>query len=341
VPTVLLDAALLSTGIDDIPNTARDLQDRGYAGVWASEVDHDPFLPLLTAAQATDRLQIGTAIAVAFARSPMTMAMTAYDLQQYSQGRFVLGLGTQIKPHIERRFSMPWSAPVARMREFVGALRAIWSAWQDGTRLRFEGEFYRHTLMTPMFAPDPHPWGPPPVYLAAVGPAMTRLVGEVGDGLLVHGFTTERYLRERTLPALEEGLTASGRARADVAVTLPGLVVAGRTDDERAEAAAAVKATIAFYGSTPAYRPVLELHGWESLADELHALSVSRREDKWTAMRDLVDDEVLGTFAVVAEPEDVAAQVRDRYSGLVDRFSVYASYPAPLELWDPLVAAFR
>jgi probable F420-dependent oxidoreductase len=341
VPTVLLDAALLSTGIDDIPNTARNLQDRGYAGVWASEVDHDPFLPLLTAAQATDRLQIGTAIAVAFARSPMTLAMTAYDLQQYSQGRFVLGLGTQIKPHIERRFSMPWSAPVARMREFVGALRAIWSAWQDGTRLRFEGEFYRHTLMTPMFAPDPHPWGPPPVYLAAVGPAMTRLVGEVGDGLLVHGFTTERYLRERTLPALEEGLTASGRARADVAVTLPGLVVAGRTDDERAEAAAAVKATIAFYGSTPAYRPVLELHGWESLADELHALSVSRREDKWTAMRDLVDDEVLGTFAVVAEPEDVAAQVRDRYSGLVDRFSVYASYPAPLELWDPLVAAFR
>jgi probable F420-dependent oxidoreductase len=341
VPTVLLDPALLSTGIDDIPATARDLQARGYAGVWASEVDHDPFLPLLSAAQATDRLQVGTAIAVAFARSPMTLAMTAYDLQYYSRGRFVLGLGTQIKPHIERRFSMPWSFPVARMREFVGALRAIWSAWQDGTPLRFVGEHYRHTLMTPMFAPDPHPWGPPPVYLAAVGPAMTRLVGEVGDGLLVHGFTTERYLRERTLPALEEGLAAAGRTRADVAVTLPGLVVAGRTDAERAEAAAAVKATIAFYGSTPAYRPVLELHGWESLAAELHALSVSRREDKWTAMRDLVDDEVLGTFAVVAEPEDLAAQVRDRYAGLVDRFSVYASYPAPLELWDPLVAAFR
>ena len=338
---MLLDAALLSTGIDDIATTARDLQARGYAGVWASEVDHDPFLPLLTAAQATDRLQVGTAIAVAFARSPMTLAMTAYDLQQYSRGRFVLGLGTQIKPHIERRFSMPWSAPVARMREFVGALRAIWAAWQDGTPLRFQGEFYRHTLMTPMFAPDPHPWGPPPVYLAAVGPAMTRLVGEVGDGLLAHGFTTERYLRERTLPALEEGLAAAGRTRSDLTVTLPGLVVAGRTEEERTEAAAAVKATIAFYGSTPAYRPVLELHGWESLADELHALSVSRREDKWTAMRDLVDDEVLGTFAVVAEPEDIATHVRDRYTGLVDRFSVYASYPAPLELWDPLVAAFR
>jgi probable F420-dependent oxidoreductase len=192
-----------------------------------------------------------------------------------------------------------------------------------------------------MFAPDAHEWGPPPVYLAAVGPAMTRLVGEVADGLLVHGFTTERYLRERTLPALEEGLAASGRTREQVAVTLPGLVVSGRDEREMGEAAAAVKATIAFYGSTPAYRPVLELHGWTDLADELHALSVGRREDKWTAMRDLVDDEVLRTFAVVAEPDEVAAHVRRRYDGVVDRFSVYASYPAPLELWDPLVASFR
>jgi probable F420-dependent oxidoreductase len=195
--------------------------------------------------------------------------------------------------------------------------------------------------MTPMFAPDPHPWGPPPVYLAAVGPAMTRLAGEVADGLLVHGFTTERYLRERTLPALEEGLASAGRTRAEVAVTLPGLVVSGRTHEELAEAAAAVRATIAFYGSTPAYRPVLELHGWEALADELHALSVGRREDKWTAMRDLVDDDVLRTFAVVADPDDVAAEVRRRFGGVVDRFSVYASYPAPLDRWDPLVAAFR
>ena len=170
---MLLDAALLSTGIDDIPATARDLEARGYAGVWASEVDHDPFLPLLPAGQATERLQVGTAIAVAFARSPMTLATTAYDLQRYTRGRFVLGLGTQIKAHVERRFSMPWSPPVARMREYVAALRAIWTAWQDGTPLRFQGEHYRHTLMTPMFAPDPHEWGAPPVYLAAVGPAMT------------------------------------------------------------------------------------------------------------------------------------------------------------------------
>ena len=338
---MLLDAALLSTGIDDVEGTARDLEARGYAGVWASEADHDPFLPLLTAGLATERLQVGTAIAVAFARSPMTLAMTSHDLQRYTRGRFVLGLGSQVKPHVEHRFSMPWSPPVERMREYVAALRAIWSAWQDGTRLRFQGEHYRHTLMTPMFSPQPHEWGAPPVHLAAVGPGMTRLAGEVADGLLAHGFTTARYLRERTLPVLAEGLAAAGRSREEVTVSLPGFVVTGRSDAERAEAAAAVKATIAFYGSTPAYRPVLELHGWDSLADELHALSVSRREDKWTAMRDLVDDEVLSTFAVVGEPHEVGPAVRERFDGLVDRFSVYASYPAPLDLWDPLAQAFR
>jgi probable F420-dependent oxidoreductase len=338
---MLLDAALLSTGIDDVAGTARDLEARGYAGVWASEADHDPFLPLMAAGTATARLQVGTAIAVAFARSPMTLAMTAHDLQRYTRGRFVLGLGSQVRAHVERRFSMPWSAPVPRMREYVAALRAIWAAWQEGTRLRFEGEHYRHTLMTPMFSPAAHEWGGPPVHLAAVGPAMTRLAGEIADGLLVHGFTTARYLAERTLPALGEGLAAAGRTRAEVTVSLPGFVVTGRTEEEQAAAASTVKATIAFYGSTPAYRPVLELHGWAALADELHALSVGRREDKWTAMRDLVDDEVLAAFAVVAAPADVAREVRARFDGLVDRFSVYASYPAPLDLWDPLVRAFR
>jgi probable F420-dependent oxidoreductase len=338
---MLLDAALLSTGIDDVPATARELEARGYAGVWSSEADHDPFLPLLAAGQATSRLQVGTAIAVAFARSPMTLAMTAHDLQRYTRGRFLLGLGSQVRAHVERRFSMPWSPPVERMREYVAALRAIWAAWQEGTRLRFEGEHYRHTLMTPMFAPAAHEWGAPPVHLAAVGPGMTRLAGEIADGLLAHGFTTARYLRERTLPALEDGLAAAGRDRTEVSVSLPGFVVTGRTEREHAAAAAAVRATIAFYGSTPAYRPVLELHGWGALADELHALSIGRREDKWAAMRDLVDDEVLEAFAVVAAPQDVGRRVRERFTGLVDRFSVYASYPAPLDLWDPLADALR
>jgi probable F420-dependent oxidoreductase len=340
-PGVLLDAALLTTGVDDVPGTARDLEARGYAGLWSSEADHDPFLPLMAAGLATEHAQLGTAIAVAFARSPMTLAMTAHDLQRYTRGRFVLGLGTQVKPHIERRYSMPWSAPAARMREYVEALRAIWSAWQTGERLRFTGEHYRHTLMTPMFSPPAHEWGAPPVHLAAVGPVMTRLAGEVADGLLVHAFTTERYLRERTLPLLAEGLAASGRTRADVTISLPGLVVTGRTEEEHAAAADAARATIAFYGSTPAYRPVLELHGWDALGEELHRLSTTRREDRWTAMRDLVDDEVLHTFAVVAAPTELGRRVLDRYDGVVDRFSVYSGGTAPLSVYDPLVTALR
>ncbi|RBY81666.1 LLM class F420-dependent oxidoreductase [Geodermatophilus sp. TF02-6] len=334
---MLLDATL-PAGLDDVPAVACELERRGYAGVWASETNHDPFLPLLVAGRATTRLQVGTAIAVAFARSPMTVATTAHDLQRYTGGRFVLGLGTQVRAHVERRFSMPWSAPVPRMREYVAALRAIWSAWQEGTPLRFTGEHYRHTLMTPVFTPEPHEWGGPPVHLAAVGPGMTRLAGEVADGLLVHAFTTPRYLRERTLPALAEGLAAAGRSREQVTVSLPGFVVTGTTEAERAESAAAARAAIAFYGSTPAYRPVLELHGWEALADELHALSVGRREDRWTAMRELVDDEVLAAFAVVADPADVGREVRTRLTALVDRFSVYAAAPSRLDLWEPLAA---
>ncbi len=325
---MLLDAGL-PADLDDVPAFGRELEQRGYAGVWTSETAHDPFLPLLVAGRATSRLQVGTAIAVAFARSPMTVATTAHDLQRHTRGRFVLGLGTQVRAHVERRFSMPWSAPAPRMREYVAALRAIWSAWQEGAPLRFRGEHYRHTLMTPVFAPEPHEWGAPPVHLAAVGPAMTRLAGEVADGLLAHSFTTARFLRERTLPALAEGLDAAGRTRARVGVSLPGFVVTGGTEAERAEAAAAARASIAFYGSTPAYRPVLELHGWGALADELHTLSVGRREDRWTAMRDLVDDEVLGTFAVVADPADVVREVRTRFAGLVDRFTVSAEV-APL-----------
>ena len=336
---MLLDASL--TTAEDPAATARDLEERGYAGVWASEVAQDPFLLLHTAALATSRVSVGTGIAVAFARSPMTLAYTAYDLQRYSRGRFVLGLGTQIQAHVERRFSMPWSAPAARMREYLGALRAIWATWTDDVPLRFRGEHYRHTLMTPMFTPARHAWGAPPVHLAAVGPLMTRLAGEAADGLLAHSFTTERYLRERTLPALQEGLDAAGRSRADVQVSLPGFVVGGRDDAERSAAAAAVRGQIAFYGSTPAYRPVLELHGWGDLGDELHALSTSRSEDKWQAMADLVDDEVLGTFAVVADPDEAGAALLARFDGLVDRFSIYPGTGVPLAAWDPVVQVLR
>jgi probable F420-dependent oxidoreductase len=320
---------------DSINQLARDLEADGYAGAWAPETGHDPFFPLLLAARATERLQVGTAIAVAFARNPMTMAMLANDMQLYSEGRFMLGLGSQIKPHIERRFSMPWSHPAPRMREFVLAMRAVWACWNDGTKLDFAGEFYTHTLMNPFFNPGPNPYGTPKVFLAAVGELMTEVAGEVADGLLVHGFTTERYLREVTLPALDRGLAKSGRSRDQVQVAYPGFVVTGVDEGSTEAARGAVKAQIAFYGSTPAYKPVLELHGWGDLHPELNTLS---KKGEWGTMAGLIDDEVLDAFAVVAPVDEVAAGVRGRFGDIVDRFSFYAPFPMDKDRWRSVLA---
>lgn len=227
------------------------------------------------------------------------------------------------------------------MREYVSALHAIWTAWNDGTKLDFRGDFYTHTLMAPFFSPPPAPGGAPKVFVAAVGEAMTRVAGEVADGLLAHGFTTERYLREVTLPTAEAGLAQSGRSREDFSVSHLLLTATGRTEEEMARAVAGTRRQIAFYGSTPAYRGVLELHGWGDLGDELHALSKSTREDKWEAMGGLVDDEVLHTFAVVAEPDRVAAEIRRRYGALVDRVSFYTAYEIDAEVWEPIVQELR
>ncbi|MFJ1968168.1 TIGR03617 family F420-dependent LLM class oxidoreductase [Streptomyces sp. NPDC087903] len=336
-----VDGKLNVWGTAEVVEEARHHEKAGYDGLWASESKHDPFLPLLLAAEHTDRLEVGTAIAVAFARSPMQLAYTAHDLQSYSGGRFSLGLGSQIKPHIERRFAMPWSRPAARMREYVSALHAIWAAWNEGVRLDFRGDFYTHTLMSPFFSPPPAPGGAPKVFVAAVGEAMTRVAGEVGDGLLAHGFTTERYLREVTLPTLEAGLTASGRTRGDFSVSHLLLTATGRTEEELARAIDGTRRQIAFYGSTPAYRGVLELHGWGELGDELNALSKSAREDKWEAMGRLVDDDVLHAFAVVAEPDRVAAEIRRRYGALVDRVSFYTAYEIDAAVWEPIVRDLR
>lgn len=302
--------------LSDVPRAARDGERHGYDGCWSGEIDHDPFLPVLLAAEHTARLQVGTSVAVAFARNPMTVAHLGWDLQAYSQGRFILGLGTQIRPHIEKRFSMPWSRPVARMREFVAALRAIWASWQERTRLGFDGEFYRHTLMTSMFAPAPQPFGFPKVFLAAVGESMTELCGEIADGMHAHAFTTPRYLREVTLPALQRGLNRAGRCRKECQLSLPVFVVTGETDVEMAAAASATRRQIAFYASTPAYRPVLELHGWAALQPRLHALSL---RGEWDAMGALIDDEMLDAFSVVAPVADVAAALRRRCAGVLDR----------------------
>ena len=285
----------------------------------------------MLAAEHTGQIALGTAIAVAFARSPMQLAYTAHDLQAYSGGRFILGLGSQIKPHIERQFSMPWSHPVPRMREFIMAMRAIWSAWNDGAKLSFRGDFYTHTLMTPFFSPLPAPGGAPEVFLAAVGEAMTAVAGEVADGLLVHAFSTERYLREVTLPALGSGLTAAGRSRADVEVSMLAMIATGDTEEEMARALAGAGRQIAFYGSTPAYRGVLSRHGWAGLGDELNSLSRSDRDDKWEAMGGLVGDDVLHAFAIVAEPAAVATQVQRRFGGLIDRVSFYSPYETRTE----------
>jgi probable F420-dependent oxidoreductase len=337
-----VDGTLNVWGASEIVGEARRHEKAGYDGLWTSEAAHDPFLPLLLAAEHTERLEVGTAIAVAFARSPMQLAYTAHDLQTYSGGRFTLGLGSQIKPHIERRFSMPWSRPAARMREYVAALRAIWSAWNDGTKLDFRGDFYTHTLMAPFFSPPPAPLGKPPkVLVAAVGEAMTAVAGQTADGLLAHAFTTERYLREVTLPTVESGLAESARGRGEFEVSLLLLTATGRTEEEMARAVRETRRQIAFYGSTPAYRGVLDLHGWGELGDELHVLSKSSREDKWQAMGRLVEDDVLNAFAVVAEPGDLAGEIRRRYGALVDRVSFYTTYEIDTEVWEPVVQALN
>jgi probable F420-dependent oxidoreductase len=310
----------------------------GYDGFWVPETSHDPFLPLALAAEHTGRITLGTGIAVAFARNPMNLAVVANDLQTMSQGRFILGLGSQIKPHIEKRFSMSWSHPAPRMRELILAMRAIWASWSDGSRLAFRGEFYRHTLMTPMFDPGPNPFGNPKVFLAAVGEVMTEVAGEVADGLLAHGFTTERYLREVSIPAFERGLARGGRNRADVQISYPGMVVTGPNEKEFAAAVTAVKRQLAFYGSTPAYRPVLALHGWGDLQPELNTLS---KRGEWAKMADLIDDDVLNTFAVVGELDDIPGKILARFGDLVDRFSFYAPYRVEPERWAEVLAKFK
>jgi probable F420-dependent oxidoreductase len=317
---------------------ATRVESEGYDGAWSAETSHDPFFPLVLAAEHTQRLELGTGIAVAFARNPMTLAAVSHDLQAYSQGRFLLGLGSQIKAHIEKRFSMPWSHPAPRMREFILALRAIWDCWHNGTKLDFRGDFYSHTLMTPFFNPGPHPYGPPKVLLAAVGEVMTEVAGEVADGLLAHGFTTERYLREVTLPALERGMARSGRRREDFQISYPAFIVTGRNEGEVANAAQGVRQQIAFYGSTPAYRGVLELHGWGDLQPELNTLS---KQGKWVEMGELIDDEILNTFAVVCEPADVPKQILSRFGDVVDRVSFYMPYAASSEDLAALLAGFK
>jgi probable F420-dependent oxidoreductase len=312
---VKVDAGLMG-GLEQVPQAIQALEELGFDGAITAELAGDPFFPLLLAAEHSERIQLMTSIAVAFARSPMIVANIANDLQSYSKGRFVLGLGSQIKPHITKRFSMPWSSPAARMREFIQAMRAIWACWYEGEKLDYRGEFYQHTLMTPMFTPTNNPHGAPRVLLAAVGPKMTEVAGEVADGMLVHSFTTRRYLTEVTLPAIERGLATAGRSRNDFEISYPAFVVSGRDEKAWQEARTGVARQLAFYASTPAYKGVLDLHGWGDLQPEMNRLS---KQGAWVEMGDLVTDEILEEFAVVAEPGKVAGALKERFGGLVDR----------------------
>lgn len=338
--TMKVDGALRGYEIGELAGVAAAMERLGHNGVWMPEINHDPFLPLPAVAAATSRITVGTGIAIAFARSPMLLAYLGSDLQLATQGRFILGLGSQVRAHVTRRFSMPWSHPAARMRELISAVRAIWRSFETGDPLDFRGDFYSHTLMTPEFSPAPARFGLPPIFLAAVGERMTEVAGEVADGLFLHSFTTERYVREISLPTLERSLRNAGRERSEIDVVGLPFIATGMTEEQLIEAREATRRRIAFYGSTPAYRPVLELHGWGDLGDELHRLSVSSDPARWDRLVDLIDDEVLGTFAIVAEPAEVATAVADRFGGCFDRLRLNRP-PLPEEPLSELVSALQ
>lgn len=333
-----IDAGGYCSSVDQAGDAASAAEGAGYDGWWAAETQIDPFLGCAVAAERTERVEVGTAIAVAFARNPMTVALQANDLQALSRGRFVLGLGSQVKPHITNRYSMQWSKPAARMREFVLAIRAIWNTWATGAALRFRGEFYTHTLMTPFFNPGPNPHGNPKIMLAGVGPLMTEAAGEVADGLLCHPFSTERYLREVTLPALERGRAKAGKTIEGFEISGPSLIVARDSEADIAAGTQFVKQQIAFYGSTPAYRPVLDLHGWGDLQDELNTMA---QRGEWDKMSELIDDDVLHTFAIIGTPGEAVAEIQRRYSDLVTRITIAVPEDRNAERWNALFESLR
>ncbi len=331
----------IGTNLRNAGAQAKELEAAGYTGAWTAETSHDPFFPLLLAAEHTETLEIGTSIAVAFARNPMTLANIGWDLQSFSRGRFVLGLGSQIKPHITKRFSMEWSHPAPRMREMIMAIRAIWDTWENGTPLAFRGDYYTHTLMTPFFTPeraDLAGFGVPKIFLAGVGELMTEVAGEVCDGFLCHGFTTEKYLREVTIPALARGRAKVGKTLDGFEIVGPSFVVTGNTEDEMAAAITGTRQQIAFYGSTPAYRNVLDVHGWGGLQDELNTLS---KLGKWVEMGNLITDEMLNTFAVVGQAEQIAPELHRRYGDIIQRISFYAPYKSDPQRWAGVLEAIK
>jgi probable F420-dependent oxidoreductase len=313
-----LDASLPAVPLSQVPAIARAAEQMGFQAVWTTETQHDPFLPGALIAEHTQKLVFGTAVAIGFARSPGNLAYLAWDLAQASQGRFILGLGTQVKAHIERRFGMPWpDSVVGKLREQILAVRALWRTWQTGEALNFRGEYYKLTLMSPFFNPGSITHPEIPIFIAGVNPGLARLAGEAADGFHVHPFHTPRYLVEVLLPAIEAGAVKAGRRRADVQVSTSAFVVTSP------EEASFVRQQLSFYASTPSYRPVMALHGWEDTAAELSALAARGR---WDEMPALITDDVLETFAVAGSLQALPDALRQRYQGSVDRLALYLPF---------------
>jgi probable F420-dependent oxidoreductase len=334
-----IDTNIVTSDLRDVPALARAAEAIGFHGLWSSETSHDPFLISALVAEHTQRVALGTAIAVAFPRSPGTLAYLAWDLAALSNGRFILGLGTQVKPHIERRFGVKWESPVAKLREVILALRALWDTWQNGTRLNFRGQFFKLTLMSPFFNPGPIAHPNIPIYIAGVNRGMCRLAGELCDGFHVHPFHSVRFLRRVTLPAIEEGLRTSGRQRDGMELVSSVLLIPGDTEAERESASHLVRQQIAFYASTPSYAPVMELHGWGDTRQRLSRLAAKGR---WGEMPDLVTDEMLDEFALSGTWEELPGLIMTRYEGLLDRVMYYLPF-VPGEMddrWRGIIEAF-
>ncbi len=333
-----VDAHVSYTTLQEVPELTQMAERLGIDGVWFPETAHDPFLGAAIAAEHTHRVTVGTSVAIAFTRSPTLLAYLAWDLAALSRGRFTLGLGTQIKAHIVRRFGMPWDPPAAKLTDLVQAIRAVWHAWQTGAPLNYRGRFFHLTLMTPLFTP-PRVDVSIPIITAGVNPTMCRVAGEVADGFQVHPFHTAAYLREVIRPAIQRGRTRSGRTGTPFHVGATVFAVSGDTDDEMGRMREEVKRAIAFYASTPSYRRVLTHHGWEAAGQRLSNLAA---RGAWEALAGEITDEMLTTIAVVARTEDLGPRIYERYAGLVDRIGLYAPFsPATEAQWRSLLSAVR
>jgi len=335
-----IDTGLLIHDLERMPAIAKAADDLGFDGLWTFETANDPFLPLALAAEHSQRLAIGTSIAVAFVRSPTILAHIGWDLARFSKGRFILGLGTQVKGHNERRFSVKWEKPVTRMREVILAIRAVWDAWRNKTRLNFKGEFFQLTLMTPFFSPTPHEYSEIPIYVAGVNRRMCQLAGELCEGFHVHPLKSRRYLQEVIVPNIETGLARGGRHRTDIELSSSMFVIPTDDSDKAAVYEAEVRQQISFYASTPPYRPVFELHGWGDVAAQLSALAA---RGKWQDMPLLINDEMLETFSLRGRWAELPQMVLAEYAGLLDRVNYYFPFGPGEEndAWRATIAGFK